>query len=84
MKCPICKTPHSLVSDSRPRNDDASIRRRRECLNVKCNHRFTTYEEVKDQSLTDILDLFNRDKEALKKKLSKILDFLDGLHFQQD
>lgn len=42
MKCPSCSCPESKVIDSRPVNDGASIRRRRECL--ACQKRFTTYE----------------------------------------
>lgn len=42
MKCPYCKHPDSKVIDSRPADDGASIRRRRECL--ACQKRFTTYE----------------------------------------
>lgn len=42
MKCPYCKNPDSKVIDSRPADDGASIRRRRECL--ACQKRFTTYE----------------------------------------
>ncbi|MGB9678669.1 MAG: transcriptional regulator NrdR [Thermoanaerobacteraceae bacterium] len=44
MKCPYCGNPDSKVIDSRPTDDDTSIRRRREC--VKCGRRFTTYEKV--------------------------------------
>jgi len=42
MRCPFCKHPDSKVIDSRPADDGASIRRRRECL--ECGKRFTTYE----------------------------------------
>ena len=44
MKCPVCAHPESKVLDSRPCNDGASIRRRRECLG--CQKRFTTFETV--------------------------------------
>lgn len=44
MKCPYCGYPDSKVIDSRPTDDNTSIRRRRECL--KCGKRFTTYEKV--------------------------------------
>ena len=43
MMCPFCNTLDTKVIDSR-RNDDFSIRRRRECL--KCQRRFTTYEKA--------------------------------------
>ena len=44
MKCPYCGHPESKVVDSRPADENASIRRRRECLS--CARRFTTYETV--------------------------------------
>ena len=44
MKCPACGYPESKVIDSRPVEDNASIRRRRECLS--CQKRFTTYEII--------------------------------------
>ena len=44
MKCPYCGFPESKVVDSRPAEEGASIRRRRECLG--CKKRFTTYEVV--------------------------------------
>lgn len=44
MKCPACGYPDSKVIDSRPVEENNSIRRRRECLN--CQKRFTTYEVI--------------------------------------
>jgi len=44
MKCPFCGFNESKVIDSRPAEEGASIRRRRECLS--CAKRFTTYETV--------------------------------------
>lgn len=44
MKCPYCRHPDSRVVDSRPADEGASIRRRRECLS--CQKRFTTYETM--------------------------------------
>ena len=44
MKCPFCGNLESKVVDSRPSDEGASIRRRRECL--ECHKRFTTYETV--------------------------------------
>ncbi len=44
MKCPYCDTQDSKVLDSRPTEEGASIRRRRECL--ACKRRFTTYEKI--------------------------------------
>ena len=44
MKCPYCGYSESKVIDSRPADENSSIRRRRECLS--CHKRFTTYETV--------------------------------------
>ena len=44
MKCPYCAFAESKVIDSRPAEEGATIRRRRECLN--CQKRFTTYETM--------------------------------------
>ena len=44
MKCPFCGYSESKVIDSRPAEEGATIRRRRECL--ACQKRFTTYEIV--------------------------------------
>ena len=49
MRCPSCGHIESKVVDSRPSEDGASIRRRRECLG--CGHRFTTYERLGDNPL---------------------------------
>ncbi len=52
MKCPICGARDSRVLDSRPVQDDASIKRRRECPN--CGKRFTTYEVIDTVPVTVI------------------------------
>ena len=44
MKCPLCNFSDSRVLDSRPIDEGASIKRRREC--ISCGKRFTTYEVV--------------------------------------
>lgn len=44
MKCPFCGYDDSKVIDSRPTDENTTIRRRRECL--KCKKRFTTYEKI--------------------------------------
>lgn len=44
MFCPFCKNEDTRVVDSRETNEGKITRRRRECL--KCNARFSTYEEV--------------------------------------
>ncbi len=44
MKCPYCNSDNTRVIDSRPVDDNTSIRRRRLCDD--CSKRFTTYEKV--------------------------------------
>lgn len=44
MKCPFCGEENTKVIDSRPADDNNSIRRRRKC--EKCGKRFTTYEKL--------------------------------------
>ena len=44
MKCPYCGLDNTRVVDSRPADDNSSIRRRRVC--DSCGKRFTTYEKV--------------------------------------
>lgn len=44
MRCPFCSEDNTRVIDSRPAEDNYSIRRRRQC--DKCSKRFTTYEKV--------------------------------------
>ncbi len=44
MKCPFCNQDNTRVVDSRPADDNTSIRRRRLC--DECGKRFTTYEKV--------------------------------------
>ena len=49
MKCPFCGYLESKVIDSRPAEEGATIRRRRECL--ECQKRFTTYEIIERMPL---------------------------------
>lgn len=44
MRCPFCGAYDTRVIDSRPADDNTSIRRRRHC--DKCRKRFTTYEKL--------------------------------------
>lgn len=52
MKCPFCGDDNTKVIDSRPADDNASIRRRRQC--DACNKRFTTYEKIESIPLVVI------------------------------
>ena len=50
MRCPFCAHDDSQVKDSRPTEDNASIRRRRQCSS--CGARFTTFERVQLREIT--------------------------------
>ena len=52
MRCPFCGNEDTQVKDSRPTDDNAAIRRRRQCTN--CGARFTTFERVQLRELTVI------------------------------
>ena len=52
MKCPFCGMDNTRVIDSRPADDNCSIRRRRQC--DECGKRFTTYEKVETIPLSVI------------------------------
>ncbi len=65
MKCPVCSHIEDKVVDSRPVEEGAAIRRRRECLH--CKHRFTTYEKLENLPIYVVKkdgtrELFSRDK----------------------
>ena len=49
MKCPFCNVSDTKVIDSRPADDNSSIRRRRQC--EQCGKRFTTYEKLETMPL---------------------------------
>ena len=50
MRCPFCGHEDSQVKDSRPTEDAAAIRRRRQCEG--CAGRFTTFERIQLRELT--------------------------------
>jgi len=49
MRCPYCGSDDTKVIDSRPADDNSSIRRRRQC--EQCDRRFTTYEKLETMPL---------------------------------
>ena len=59
MKCPFCNHENTRVIDSRPAEDNNSIRRRRVC--DECGKRFTTYEKVETIPLIIIKKDNNRE-----------------------
>ncbi len=71
MRCPVCGFSESKVIDSRPNEENSSIKRRRECL--KCQTRFTTFESVeKPQIFVEKKD-HNRELFDKNKILSGII-----------
>jgi transcriptional repressor NrdR len=73
MKCPFCGDVNTQVKDSRPTEDDAAIRRRRECPG--CEARFTTFERVQLREIVVIKndgsrEPFERDKLLRSLRLS--------------
>jgi transcriptional repressor NrdR len=71
MKCPYCGNDNSRVIDSRPADDNASIRRRRICDD--CGKRFTTYEKVETIPLIIIKKDNNREAFDRNKVRSGVL-----------
>lgn len=65
MKCPYCGFEQDKVIDSREINEGMQIRRRRECL--KCNRRFTTYEEIEMKPLIVVKKDGRREKFSREK-----------------
>ncbi|MCI7791565.1 MAG: transcriptional regulator NrdR [Lachnospiraceae bacterium] len=59
MKCPFCGHENTRVIDSRPAEENNSIRRRRVC--DECNKRFTTYEKIETIPLIIIKKDNNRE-----------------------
>jgi len=59
MKCPFCGKENTRVIDSRPADENSSIRRRRQC--DECKKRFTTYEKVEAIPLVVIKKDNNRE-----------------------
>ena len=73
MRCPFCGDAGSQVKDSRPAEEGAAIRRRREC--PACEARFTTFERVQLRELTVVKRdarrvPFERDKLARSIRLA--------------
>ena len=71
MKCPFCSSENTRVIDSRPADENNSIRRRRLCDD--CGKRFTTYEKVETIPLIVIKKDNNREQYERSKIESGIL-----------
>jgi transcriptional repressor NrdR len=71
MRCPFCAHEDSQVKDSRPSEDGAAIRRRRQC--EACGARFTTFERVQLRDLTVVKKTGERepfDREKLARSIA--------------
>jgi|TARA_B100001964_G_scaffold241679_1_gene314638 transcriptional repressor NrdR len=73
MRCPFCGSDDTQVKDSRPTEDNATIRRRRYC--PSCGSRFTTFERVQLRELTVVKKngdkaQFDRDKVMRSLKIA--------------
>ena len=68
MRCPVCGCCEDKVLDTRPVDDERSIRRRREC--TKCQKRFTTFETIENITFSVIKK--NKTRELFDKR--KLLD----------
>lgn len=99
MKCPFCGSHNSRVIDSRPADDNNSIRRRRLC--DECQKRFTTYEKVETTPLIVIKKDENREqydrakveagilrachkRPVSAKQISRLVDELEGEIFSRE
>ena len=71
MRCPFCAHEDSQVKDSRPSEDGAAIRRRRQCEG--CGARFTTFERVQLRDLVVVKKEGERepfDREKLARSIA--------------
>ena len=99
MKCPYCGKENTRVVDSRPVDEDNSIRRRRIC--DSCGKRFTTYEKVesipvmvvkKDQSreLYDRSKIYNgvtiacRKRKVTLQQMNELVDSVETEVFNRE
>ncbi|MBD3919745.1 transcriptional regulator NrdR [Paenibacillus sp. PR3] len=71
MRCPYCDYAGSKVLDSRPANENKSIRRRREC--EKCSRRFTTFEMIEETPLIVIKKDGSREEFSREKLLRGLI-----------
>ncbi|GFN30127.1 transcriptional regulator NrdR [Paenibacillus xylaniclasticus] len=71
MRCPYCDYAGSKVLDSRPANENKSIRRRREC--ERCSRRFTTFEMIEETPLIVIKKDGSREEFSREKLLRGLI-----------
>ncbi|HEY9084646.1 MAG TPA: transcriptional regulator NrdR [Candidatus Tyrphobacter sp.] len=66
--CPTCRKSETRVVDSR--DDESVVRRRRECLDPRCKHRFTTYERQESPRLYVVKKDGRREQYSREKVLA--------------
>jgi len=71
MKCPACHHNGTRVVDSRPVDENKSIRRRREC--ESCGFRFTTFEKVEEMPLIVVKKDGSREEFSREKVLRGLI-----------
>ncbi|MFC4409819.1 transcriptional regulator NrdR [Chungangia koreensis] len=71
MKCPACHHNGTRVVDSRPVDENKSIRRRREC--ESCAYRFTTFEKVEEMPLVVVKKDGSREEFSREKVLRGLI-----------
>jgi transcriptional repressor NrdR len=72
MRCPFCSNEDTQVKDSRPTEDNTSIRRRRVC--DQCGSRFTTFERIQLRDLVVIKSKGQKENFDRDKKIEKIVN----------
>lgn len=72
LRCPSCKGEETMVKDSRPTAlyGFPSVRRRRQCSDEACGHRFTTFEI----EAGIMHERVGRTPEFLREKVTRLVD----------
>ena len=86
MRCPYCGHEDSQVKDSRPTEDGAAIRRRRQCEG--CAARFTTFERIQLRDIVVVKsdgksEPFDREKLARSIELACRKREIDGVRIER-
>ena len=86
MRCPYCAHEDSQVKDSRPTEDGAAIRRRRQCEG--CGARFTTFERIQLRDINVVksggaTEPFDRDKLARSIQLACRKRAIDAVRIER-
>lgn len=82
MRCPYCQSERDRVVDSRPAQDGAAVRRRRQC--DECHHRYSTMERLEQPTLTVIKRDGSREVFAPEKLLAGVVKATTNLDVHDD